>query len=203
MSTAPITIDLLRHGDVAGPPALYGRTDVALSETGWSRLHRVPLVLPYQAVLSSPRRRCRDYAEQIASQRTLPLRLVDDLAEMDFGEWDGVPFSVTLPQWSAMTAFWQAPSLHGPPGGETLDGFRERVVAAWRMQASLATGPQLWVVHAGVIRAILADVLAVDFCQPAWHQQLHIGYASRTRLLWDPGQAQARIQWIGLPPPEE
>ena len=41
-----VTLDLLRHGAVDGPPALYGQHDVPLSQLGWSQLERALSAAP-------------------------------------------------------------------------------------------------------------------------------------------------------------
>ena len=98
----PLHIDLLRHGAVQGPAALYGRTYVALSPVGLQQLQQAVLSSAYTGTVSSPRQRCLTFARQLAEQRQLSLQVDDALAEMDFGEWDGVPFAEDSPHWIAM-----------------------------------------------------------------------------------------------------
>ncbi len=208
-------IDLLRHGAVDGPPALYGRTDVALAGAGLEQMQGAPLAADYALIVSSPRRRCLDFARQVAARRGVPLEIDAGLAEMDFGLWDGVPFAPDAPHWEALQRFWQAPAMQGPPGGESLDGFRQRVLAAFRDRVrhalaarsgqvrerplDAAEDSQLWVVHAGVIRAVLAEVLGADFSVPAWHLALHIGHGSLTRLRVE-AQGTVSVRCIGCSP---
>lgn len=192
-----LTLDLLRHGAVEGPPALYGSTDILLSEQGWTQMRAVQLEPVYDRIVSSPRRRCLAFAQEKATQLVLPLTVEAGLAEMNFGDWDGVPFTPDAPFWPQLEHFWATPAMHTPPGGESLDGFHERVVSTFRRMIDAEQGHQLWVIHAGVIRAVLAHVLRADFTQPAWHQSLHIGYASLTRLVLKSGHVSVRF--IGLP----
>jgi alpha-ribazole phosphatase len=103
--------DLVRHGQIDGPPALYGRTDVALSRDGWeqmfqqtSRLHRM------DNIISSPLRRCHDFAKELASDNQLRLQVESGIQECDFGEWDGIEFDDQSQQWPLMTSFWQHPA---------------------------------------------------------------------------------------------
>ena len=67
--------DLLRHGQIDGPPALYGRTDVALSRDGWEQMYRqTNLLHRFDNIISSPLRRCHDFAKELASGHQLKLQ---------------------------------------------------------------------------------------------------------------------------------
>ncbi len=84
-------IDLVRHGPVAGPAALYGWTRcrtaaVSASLSYWLNKQN------YQQVLSSPLQRCRHSAAAQAQRLQLGLVIEPDFKEMNFGRWDGVPF---------------------------------------------------------------------------------------------------------------
>jgi alpha-ribazole phosphatase len=143
--------DLVRHGQIDGPPALYGRTDVALSRGGWeqmlqqtSRLHKM------DNIISSPLRRCHDFAKELASDNQLTLQVESGLQECDFGEWDGIEFDDQSQQWPLMTSFWQDPDHNTPPQGESLETFHNRVVASWQTLCEQHHGQNnLLVCHAG------------------------------------------------------
>jgi alpha-ribazole phosphatase len=72
------------------------------------------------------------------------------LAELDFGRWDGLPW--TQVPWAEVEA-WQADLLHhAPGGGESLQALAERVRS---FTASLPGGPVQLVSHGGWINALL------------------------------------------------
>lgn len=74
------------------------------------------------------------------------------LAEMDFGGWDGCPWS-TIP-WHEVEA-WQHDLLHhAPGGGESLSRLSQRV-AAFVSEAAAGGAPRLVVSHGGWINALL------------------------------------------------
>ncbi|MBK8970984.1 MAG: histidine phosphatase family protein [Hahellaceae bacterium] len=196
-SAGSLTIDLLRHGAVEGPPALYGQTDVPLSALGFNQMRSLPGCEAYGRIVSSPRQRCLIFARELADRVSIPLSVEPGLAEMNFGRWDGVPFSPDAPFWQEVQRFWMSPEKHTPPGGESLNEFQRRVISAFQQRSAGEQGYQLWVAHAGVIRALLAHILKAEFAQSAWHQSLHIGYASLTRLSI---QAEhVSVRFIGLP----
>lgn len=175
-----VTIDLLRHGKVDGPPALYGHTDVDVTPEGQALVRRQISQLPLNGqVFCSPLKRCKDVAFEFNRQT----QVIDGLAEMDFGAWDGIPFDLQQNNWPQLEAFWQNPGEKSTPGGESLTAFSHRVIAAWQqVVSSCDEGHHLVVCHGGVIRAILAHVLDVDINNAKWFSSLKIGYASLTRI---------------------
>lgn len=195
-------IDLIRHGQVDGAPALYGRTDVALSREGWQqmalqtgRLHNL------DNIISSPLRRCKDFAKAFASDHKLKLHIEPDIQECDFGEWDGIKFDDQSQQWPLMTSFWQDPDHNTPPQGESLETFHNRVVSSWRYLSKQYQGQNnLLICHGGVIRQILAHILPSDWRSGEWYSQLQIGHASLTRIIIpDYSEAKPSVSFIGLP----
>lgn len=198
-----MNIALFRHGQVDGPPALYGRTDVGLSEAGLAALQRATAWRAAPAlVVSSPLRRCRAFATETAARAGVELRLEPALREMDFGDWDGRPYREDDPHWPAMCDFWRDPVAHPPPGGESLAAMRARVQTAWQALLDLSE-ERVWVfAHGGVIRLLLAELLQLDWRNPALYSRLHIGYASRTDITVQRhgDETTAQVRAIGVPP---
>ncbi len=163
-----ITIDLLRHGDVAGGTKLLGHTDEPLTELGWQQLRSVVAdkTLPWTQIISSPLQRCRLFAEELAEQHGLDLTIEPLFREIGFGQWEGRLFSELYDSEDSqqMSDFWQNPASTPAPEGEVYDAFEQRVHSAW--DALLNTYHKddddkhyLLVAHGGVIRAILRSVL--------------------------------------------
>lgn len=197
-------IDLLRHGKVAGPPALYGRTDVAVSDEGEQQLWQAVRNLSPQQVITSPLQRCRVFAHHYAQSQQLPCRIESDLQEVDFGRWDGVPFDdlyAEPEQWQGVEAYFREPGIHSPPDGESLAQSHQRVALCWqRLQEQLHGQHSLVVCHGGVIRLLLANLLPVDWRDGRWFSALDIGYASLTRIeIADMADATPVVRFIGLP----
>jgi alpha-ribazole phosphatase len=199
------TIDLMRHGAVAGDAGLYGRTDIALSEQGWLQMQQsVNIDLQYQQVVSSPLQRCLRFAEAYSSKHTLNLTTEPLLQEMNFGLWDGHSFDQLQHCWADLEQFWQAPLQVTPPNGEALSAFHQRTVQAWNGLLQLCRGSQTLVVtHAGVIRMILAQLLHVDWKSAEYYQRLRIDYGSITRIhiLYTEDSIYPQIRFIGRPSP--
>jgi alpha-ribazole phosphatase len=189
-------IDLVRHGPVAGPAALYGWTDVMLQQSSPACLSWLS-TQSYQHILTSPLQRCRHSAEAQAQRLQLELVIEPDLKEMNFGLWDGVPFDEQSPYWPAQQQFWQQPFAITPPEGESLLRFQKRVLRAFEMQSNVQKQHALWLLHGGVIRILLASLLNIDLQQSRWLQQMSIGYGSVSRISRYNKQSPWQIHCIG------
>lgn len=176
------TVDLIRHGEPVGGKRFRGQSDDPLSETGWAQMRAaVAGATPWTAVVTSPLTRCRAFAEALAGERDLPLRVEPDFREIGFGEWEGRTHAeVEGAEPHALRAFRADPAGHRPPGAEPVGAFRARLATAWeRLLASEGDGHVLLVAHAGVIRGLVAGLLeAPDHAL----FRMSVGYASLTRL---------------------
>lgn len=156
-------IDLLRHGEVDGGLCLGSGCDAPLSEAGWGRMRAVcgDAAPPWQAVVSSPLLRCRAFAEELAGQIDLPLRIDRRLSELGFGAWEGRSWAdLYANHGEALLQFQRKPGDNPAPGGEPYLNFERRVGEAWRELCREAENRHcLAVCHAGVIRAVLRQVL--------------------------------------------
>ncbi|WP_369854623.1 histidine phosphatase family protein [Candidatus Thalassolituus haligoni] len=210
MTTGDTIIDLVRHGAVAGEPALYGSTDVALSNAGWQQLERAFAAISAPvSVVSSPLQRCQAFATHWSQQQGLTLAIIAELREYDFGDWDGIPFDVLFgtPEdnpdgWSELEAFSQFPAGNPPPGGERIEQVYERVVRGWNQVLKQGAGGHTVVVcHSAVIRLILGYLLPVDWRDGSWYSSLSIHYGSRTRIrIPAHPEAAAVVECIGWLP---
>jgi alpha-ribazole phosphatase len=197
------TITLIRHGQIKGEPALYGHTDVALSEQGHTSLYNVieciHTLAPINKFISSPLKRCADVAQVFAQQYELDLQLIPEFKEMHFGDWDGVAFDQLGDEWKNLEAFYASPFLIHPPNGETLEIFANRVIDAWHdLTKQVINSHCVLICHAGVIRIIIAHILRMDWKNANLFTQLHIDYASHTRIeIGNFENAVPVVKWIG------
>lgn len=83
-------IDLLRHGETAGGSRYRGSIDDALTPLGWAAM-RAALgeECGWNRIVSSPLRRCADFARDLARRHGLPLDIDARLREIHFGDWEG------------------------------------------------------------------------------------------------------------------
>ena len=152
-------VDLLRHGDT-NQAGFRGQLDDSLSALGWQQLQAVCAEhagsAGWTAVLSSPLRRCAEFARALSRERDLPLVFDAGLAEYDFGDWAGAsPAELFNRDPDALERFWRDPVAHPPPGAETILAFSARVRAA--LDSAQAREPEarlLVLTHGGVIRLL-------------------------------------------------
>lgn len=196
-------IFLLRHGEVAGAPALYGRTDLQLSDKGFAQLKQQCTTLPTTTeIVCSPLRRCSVFAQQLATEYGLKVQVNAEFQEMDFGLYDGKPYdSLSAEDWQKLEMFWHDPSENTLPQAEPLHDMYQRVSNAWRtLLTNQDAGVTLVVTHGGVIRLLIAHILNFDWRNPALYSQFKIGYASQTLVtLAAYKDAQPTIEYIGKP----
>lgn len=151
---------LLRHAQpLVAPGTCYGRTDMAADPTATlAAAQGIASHLPPDLhIVCSPLRRCQ--ALGAAVQALLPhlsMTTDADLAEMDFGRWEGRLWAELGAQ--ALDEWTQDFADHRPGGtGESVRLFMGRIAVAlarWRQWSTLRQQPVLWIAHAGVERAV-------------------------------------------------
>jgi broad specificity phosphatase PhoE len=152
-----VEVVLVRHGETEWSRDLRhtGRTDVPLTEAGEQQAGTVGEALrgrEFSLVLSSPLRRALDTARVAGFE---PERC-DDLAEWDYGEYEGrrtVEIREEVPDWT----IWR----YGARGGESVQeiGARvDRVVEELRR----AEGDVLVFAHGHVLRVLAARWLGLE-----------------------------------------
>jgi len=178
-------VDLLRHGEAEGGGGRFrGRQDDGLSDIGWRQMwETVGERCPWQAVVSSPSRRCRDFATRLAAHHGLPLHLEAAFQELDFGQWEGRLVADILAEDPApLERFWADPARYPPPGGESLTACRDRVMAGWWRWLAHAPGEHSLIVsHGGPIRILLATLLGMPW-RHSWRLEVPHAGLSRWRI---------------------
>jgi broad specificity phosphatase PhoE len=166
VSDATSLIDLLRHGETEADPGFRGSTDDRLTVHGMEQMWTATSgKRGWQCIVTSPLRRCADFASALAERLHTPLEIDDRLREIHFGEWEAqTAEAITRSDPGALQRFWADPIRHPPPGAESLPVFEARVLSCWREQLRAHAGKRvLLVTHGGPIRAILGYVYRVPW----------------------------------------
>ena len=106
------TTILLRHGQTAlsVERRFAGRGDAPLTEVGQQQAAAAAARLQARGgidlVVSSPLSRARHTAEAVASATGAGLVVDEDLAETDFGDWEGLTFGEVMKRWPDEMAAW-------------------------------------------------------------------------------------------------
>lgn len=153
-------IDLIRHGTPVGGSMYRGHSiDHHLSEQGWQEMRdAVGEYNQWDQIISSPMIRCLDFALELKQRHNIPVKIIDALKEVGFGQWEGKNSDEINRQ--EYLDFYHDPLNNRPKGSEPLEDFINRVVLSWKSLVKEFHGKHLLIVaHAGVIRAIIAHIL--------------------------------------------
>lgn len=162
-------IVLTRHGHVEGirPERFRGRADLALTELGKAQAKAVAARIAAhwkpQAIYTSPMRRCVATAAAIAEACRVTSAVLDDLNDIDYGEWQWRTRDEIQASSPELLARWyNAPHLIRFPGGESLQDLAARSADALRYVIRCHPGAAETVVlvgHDSVNRALLLQLL--------------------------------------------
>ena len=159
-------MDLIRHGQPQGGSVYRGHTiDDPLSELGWQQMWQaVEHSTSWDAIISSPMLRCREFAFELANRNQIPVVIDERFKEVGFGSWEGRSRTAIQDANPAeYDDFYRDPINCRPIGAEPIDDFIQRVTRAYNEALSEYQGQHcLIVAHAGVIRAIVAHVLHAE-----------------------------------------
>ena len=166
-AAGPARLVLLRHARAQTDGCCAGqRMDPTLTVEGAAdadaAVSRLGALFEVAQVVASPALRARATAAPWGG----PVVIDDDLAERDFGAWEGQPWTSL---WAGVpAAVREDPAAYAaftPPGGETLEEVDRR---AWRAALRWTDEPGrtvLLVTHAGPLRLILGR--AIGLAPPA------------------------------------
>jgi broad specificity phosphatase PhoE len=187
---------LVRHAEVDETmrDRVFGRLDVELSDAGRERAERLAGTLaaqPVAALYSSPLRRALATAAPLARALGLEPVPVDDLRELDFGDLEGLTVAEIAERFPAEHSWMAAPAAVAFPGGESVAALQERSVRAVRAIAERHAGETVAVfAHAVVIRAVLADALAMPLDALF---RLDVSHGGISVVEWHDGRPFVRI----------
>lgn len=159
------TVYLVRHATTGREHVWLGQRDEPLSNEGRQQAQRLAHVLRdsrADAMFCSDLPRARQTAQAIAAvQRLTPVPL-PGLRERHFGDWQGLTWDDISTQFPRESAAYVGNWLHiAPPGAETLDAMRRRVLDAWAHIQAASWTRAIVVGHGGTNRLVLAELLGM------------------------------------------
>jgi probable phosphoglycerate mutase len=156
---------LIRHAETARPNVFHGfESDIDLGPHGYAQaaaLGPVVAALKPDVLVSSNMLRARKTVEEIARATGLPVQIEPMLHERKVGDMQGTPIQGEFGVWPDTLARWVAgETWYAPPGMESFDQMRERVLPVWDRVTLENQGKMLAIVaHGIVIRVLLLSVL--------------------------------------------
>jgi probable phosphoglycerate mutase len=189
---------LLRHGqtELSVQRRYSGHGDPELTPLGRAqaagaaeRLARVPDIA---AVLTSPLRRARETADEVAGATGAPVVVRKRLIETDFGAWEGLTFSEARARDPELHARWLGSEDVAPPGGESFAAVGRRVSEELAELLAEYPGATLVVVsHVTPIKMLLRAALQGG---PGVLYRLHLDLAALSIVDFYPdGGASVRL----------
>lgn len=167
------TIWLVRHGetDWNASRRLQGSTDIELNSVGHAQAESVAdrlAPIPFDAIFTSPLARTVQTATPLAKQRQLSPFLIPELAERNFGVFQGLTPEDISRQYPDDYKRWQARDPEFcPRGGESLHDFRARVELGLDSIIRGHTGQTIAVFsHGGVLDVIYRLAKNIDLQFP-------------------------------------
>ncbi len=192
----PTTTLLLRHGQTAlsAERRFAGRDDIPLTKEGVRQAAAAARRLARSGVdviVSSPLQRARRTAEAVAEATRAAMQVDNDLAEADFGSWEGLTFAEAGRQWPDELAAWMASPDAAPPGGESFAMVALRVLAALdRLLAAHQHKTVVVVSHVTPIKTLICRALLAP---PDAMFRINLDVASLSRIdCFDSGAALVR-----------
>lgn len=158
-----VTLAMLRHGETpwSRDKRVQGRTDISLSDAGRAALagQSPPAACATMRVLSSPLARCTESAAQL---RLSPVGIEPRLAEMSWGQWEGLRLpDLRAELGDAMVQNEARGWNFQAPGGESPRQVWARI-RPWLAEVAVAGQPTLALSHRGVIRVVFATATGWD-----------------------------------------
>ena len=164
----------IRHGPLAADGICYGRWNPPLVNPPEADAETILTALADPAsagataggaglmrIVSSPADRCLSIAARVADGLGIAVERDPRIAELSMGDWEGKPWQWIEEHDGERLQLWMERwEQAAPPGGETLADLEARVRAAAAESTAASTtgpaasGPTLWITHAGVIRAL-------------------------------------------------
>jgi probable phosphoglycerate mutase len=156
---------LVRHGSTEHSleRRFSGRNELPLSEIGEQQATRLAMRARQwspDVIVSSPLLRCTQTAEAIAERVGMPVEVLTDLVEIDFGAWEGLTMAeAAATDADALTAWYEKPDT-APPGGESFEAAARRVLRARDALLGMHRGQTVVVVtHVTPIKLLVQDAL--------------------------------------------
>lgn len=159
---------MLRHGQTehSAGGRYSGRGDLGLTEEGERQAKAAAQVVRSRGgidgIVASPLQWAQQSAGFVADAVELPVETVEELTELDFGDWEGLTYQEAAARDPELHRQWLHDAAVSCPGGENLDDLYTRV-SAWAKKLVAERAGQIVVVvsHVSPIKAILGAALGV------------------------------------------
>ena len=160
-------IMLIRHGETDDiGNALAGQINTHLNSNGVKQskiLAQNLSKLPIEAIFSSPLKRPQQTAAPLAAALNLPVRILQCINQVNFGDWQGMSFE-SLDIDERWYEFQKNPVLVDVPGGENAIQVKKRVTDCYTNLSRTFSENSLIATftHGSIIRHCVCSFLGID-----------------------------------------
>ncbi len=160
-------IILIRHGAIDAQFAgrYIGATDVPLSTAGFSEALAIGEYIaniPCEDIFASPLRRVRQTLET-ALGKDKKVQYLDQLREVNFGDWEGKTLVEINEQYPAAVKAWaQSATDFTFPNGSNLKDFYDGIEQFKQLLLAASSSTCMVFTHGGVILALLCNILGLE-----------------------------------------
>jgi len=158
---------LLRHGETAGQSSIrfYGATDISLSDIGREQMRRARQALSsltFKEIVVSSMDRSQESARLALDGAYKEPTVVEGFREIDFGIFEGLTEEEIAERHPELHHTWRVENaLDAFPDGDNREGFVGRIKNTAREVFTSIELPSIAVLHKGVIRGILSELLNI------------------------------------------
>jgi probable phosphoglycerate mutase len=160
---------MIRHGqtDFSRENRFCGAIDPPLNEVGLrmaDAFGKAYASMKWTSIFASPRLRARQTANALAHRVNVDVHVEDGLAEIAYGDWEGLRHEDVKAQWPEAYAYWAADTAsRGTPGGETAFQVAARAAPIIeKIKTRCNEGRVLLVSHKATIRILTCALLGMD-----------------------------------------
>jgi broad specificity phosphatase PhoE len=197
MNQEPTRFLLIRHGEVEESyhKIFGGRIDMNLSARGREQAVMLARFLQNKkvdAIYASPMKRVQQTLAPFLANGAPTQKILDDLREVDFGDWTGLNWEQVSEKFHLLTHEWLDHIERGvAPNGENGPRFRARVEPCVHDIIKNHPGQTVAIFcHGGVIRMILSILLELPLPRT---NMFEVEYASVTQIALNPGHAEIEL----------
>ena len=152
----------VRHGETEWnvKKKIQGKTDIPLNENGRNQAKElagklVSEKLPAVRAYTSPQLRAAETAKAVADALGIACEELDDLREMDLGEWEGSNWDIIEAEYGETYYYWNTHRRYvRTPGGECYNDVLERTLDALEYILSKETEDVLVVTHSAILMSL-------------------------------------------------
>lgn len=189
---------LVRHGQTASSREnrFTGSSDPPLTAVGEAMAElfaRAYAGVKWEAIYTSPKLRARQTAEPLSRLTGVPATVEEGLAEIAYGEWEGLKLDEARERWPEAFAYWAADvASRGTPGGETAFAVAARAMrVVERIRSGREMGNVLLVSHKATLRIVTCALLGLDV--RLFRERLAQPVAAVTMFVVTPKSAQLTL----------